>query len=232
MNKYGQRESIMGCFMPKPTTHVLLAGASGLVGQALLAQMLLDASVASIITPVRKPLSVKHTKLHEVDWQLTGLTALDECYLCLGTTMKVAGSPAAFKSIDHDLVLMVAQAALTAGAKRVALVSSVGADAHSKSFYLRTKGETEAALTRLVAQHGAQLVVLRPSLLAGKRNECRMCERLGLAVAALLRPVIPARYRPVQAAAVAAAMVTQLRANHSSVCTVIESQAIHVKRLT
>ncbi len=117
-----------------PPRHIFIAGASGLVGQALLAQLLIDDTVASITAPVRKALPIKHAKLTETSWALQGLSAIDECYICLGTTIKAAGSQAAFKAIDVDLITRSAAAALDAGCKRMAVVSSLGASPASKGF--------------------------------------------------------------------------------------------------
>ena len=97
------------------------------------------------------------------------LPPLDEAYLALGTTIKQAGSREAFRAVDLDANLAVTRAALGAGARRVGLVSAMGADAASTVFYNRTKGELEDALKALPLE---TLVIARPSLLAGDRSGC------------------------------------------------------------
>ncbi|MGI9132337.1 MAG: epimerase [Rhodoferax sp.] len=147
---------------------------------------------------------------------LPALARLDDCFIALGTTIKAAGSQAAFRAVDYDAVLAVARAARAAGASRLGLVSALGADPRSTVFYSRVKGEAEAALGALGFQ---SLVLARPALLAGDRAATgqreRSGERIGLAVAGLLRPLIPANYRSIAAADVAQALVDALHRSKS-----------------
>ena len=128
---------------------VLLAGATGLVGGLILQALLADAAVAEVHALSRRDLGIAHPKLrvHLVDFkQLPELPAVDEVYLALGTTIKVAGSQAAFRAVDLEANLAVARAAFAAGARRVGLVSAAAANAKSSVFYNRVKGELEDAL--------------------------------------------------------------------------------------
>lgn len=193
---------------------VLLAGATGLVGQALLDGLLADPGVAQVLALGRRAPPLKHAKLQALQVDFAALPALppvDELCLALGTTIKVAGSQAAFRAVDFDANLAVARAALAAGARRAALVSALGADAASAVFYNRVKGELEAALRALPFDG---LVIARPSLLAGDRaglgQPQRAGERVGLLVSRLLGPLIPAAYRPIDAARVAGALLAVL----------------------
>jgi hypothetical protein len=123
------------------------------VGREILAGLLADASVAAVHSLGRRKPVIEHRKLtsHVVDFTaLPALPPANEAYLALGTTIKVAGSQAAFRAVDYDANLFVARAALAAGVKRVGLVSAMGADARSKIFYSRVKGELEDALAQLV----------------------------------------------------------------------------------
>jgi uncharacterized protein YbjT (DUF2867 family) len=130
--------------------------------------------------------------------------AADDAFCCLGTTRAKAGSAEAFRRVDFDAVEEFARAAQAAGAKRFLLVSSSGADARSPFLYPRVKGEAEEAVSRLPFE---AVAVLRPSLLLGPRAERRPAERLAQALlGGPLRGLIPARWRPVEAAAVARAM--------------------------
>lgn len=194
--------------------HVLLAGATGLVGGEILRGLLADDTVASVHVLARRALQIQHPKLQAqvVDFAaLPPLPALDEAYLALGTTIKVAGSQAAFRAVDVDANLAVARAALAAGARRLGLVSAMGADPQSRVFYNRVKGELEEAVKGLGFE---ALVIARPSLLLGDRGALgqpvRMGEHAGSLLAGLLRPLIPARYRPIRASAVARALLAHV----------------------
>ena len=112
----------------------------------------------------------------------------------LGTTWKKSGEDeAAFRAVDQDLVLATAKAALDNGVDRFVAVSSVGADAASKNFYLKVKGETERELTRL---RFPRLDILRPGLLIGDReNDRRVGERLGIAAAPVANLFMHGKYR-------------------------------------
>jgi uncharacterized protein YbjT (DUF2867 family) len=111
----------------------------------------------------------------------------------LGTTWKKAGrDEAAFRAVDHDLVLATAEAAKRAGVPNMVLVSAAGADLRAKSLYMRVKGETEQALSRVGFK---RLDILHPGLLKGARdNDRRLAERLGILAAPLIDPLIPARW--------------------------------------
>jgi uncharacterized protein YbjT (DUF2867 family) len=184
---------------------LLLFGATGLVGQQVLAQALADPSVAQVVAPTRRSLAphpkllnpiVDFKALPQADWW-----AADAVVCCLGTTLKLAGSPAAFREVDHDHVLAAARLARAAGTPTFALNSSLGASAGSGNLYLRTKGETEEGLAALGF---ASLTFVRPSLLdGGPRPDSRPGEAVGLFLFRLARPLIPARYRAVRTDAVA-----------------------------
>lgn len=196
------------------TRTVLLAGATGLVGREILQGLLADDSVKAVHALGRRALDRQHPKLtaHVVDFAaLPPLPPVDEAYLALGTTIKVAGSEAAFRAVDFDANLAVARAAITAGGRRVGLVSAMGADARSRIFYSRVKGELEDALARLNFE---ALVIARPSMLIGDRESLGQPERTGEKVAmhvgALLGPLIPANYRPIAASNVARALLRRV----------------------
>lgn len=200
--------------MPLPSGSprtVVLAGATGLVGRELLQGLLADDSVAAVHALVRRPLALEHRKLttHLVDFAaLPALPPVDEAYLALGTTIKVAGSQAAFRAVDFEANLAVAVAAQVAGARRLGLVSAMGADSQSPLFYNRVKGELEAAVGTL-GYEGT--VVARPSLLVGDRTTLgqptRRGEEVGEKIGRWLGPLIPDNYRPIAARDVAAALL-------------------------
>jgi uncharacterized protein YbjT (DUF2867 family) len=186
----------------------LLAGATGLVGRHLLSLLLDDRDVAEVVTLTRRPLATPHPKLQQgvVDFdQLASfvLPPVDDFYCCLGTTIAQAGSQQAFRRVDLVHPLTIARMALAAGATRCLFVSAMGANARSRVFYNRVKGEAEEELARLPFQ---SVFAFRPSLLAGERTEFRAGERVALALAQPLSFLLPAKYRPVAAADVARAM--------------------------
>ncbi|WP_111494317.1 Rossmann-fold NAD(P)-binding domain-containing protein [Marinobacter bohaiensis] len=188
---------------------LLLFGATGAVGRQVLQQALDTPGIRRITAPTRRPLA-PHDKLDnpvqdfrsplpDADWWRA-----DALICCLGTTLKQAGGKAGFHAIDHDLVLAVAQRAHDAGTPVMVLNSSMGANARSLSFYLRTKGEVEQALQTMGFD---RLVLVRPSLIDARREEKRLGEDLGLMLSRRLGSVIPARYRPVRARDIAACMI-------------------------
>jgi uncharacterized protein YbjT (DUF2867 family) len=193
-----------------------LVGATGFVGRAILEELLADGSVAAVHALGRRDPGIIHSKLtsHVVDFRaLPQLPPLDEVYLALGTTIKAAGSQAAFHALDFDANLAVARAALAAGARRAGLVSAMEADTKSRIFYNRVKGELEEALARLSFDG---LVLARPSLLTGDREALgqpkRQGERVATVVSKLLGPLIPANYRPIAATDVARALLARVPA--------------------
>ncbi|HEX7640886.1 MAG TPA: nucleoside-diphosphate sugar epimerase [Burkholderiaceae bacterium] len=195
---------------------VIIAGATGLVGRELLAGLLADDGVAQVHSLGRRAPAIDHPKLttHLVDFaDLPALPLADEVYLALGTTIKVAGSQEAFRAIDYDANLAVARAALIAGAKKAGLVSAMGADAGSKVFYSRVKGELENALEHIPFEG---LIIARPSLLVGDREALgqpsRRGERLGFALGKALGLLIPSNYKPIPARAVARALLSSVPA--------------------
>lgn len=189
---------------------VLILGATGQVGQALLHLALQHPEISLVIAPTRRPLT-PHANL---DNPLIDFEALPEkaawwktdLALCaLGTTLRQAKSRAGFYHVDHDYVLTSAGLAHRAGTPVFGLVSSLGADPSSRVFYLKTKGETEQALSALGL---ASLVLVRPSLLiGGPRSSARMLEAFGLFLGKHLASLLPRRYRAVTTLQVAKALL-------------------------
>lgn len=198
---------------PTPRT-ATVAGATGLVGGHILRTLLADATVNEVHALSRRPLGFTHPKLHEhrVDFSaLASIPCTSELYLALGTTIKVAGSQAAFRAVDLDANLAVAKAALRGGTQRVGLVSAVDANSESSTFYNQVKGELEDALRALPFKG---LVIAQPSLLlddrTGLQQPIRWGERIAIPVARLLSPFLPGKYQPVKAEAVAKALIARV----------------------
>lgn len=207
---------------------VLVAGATGLVGREIVALLLANKTNRVIHCIGRRPLALKHPRLqsHVVDFAtLPILPKVDECYIALGTTIKVAGSQAAFRAIDLDAVVAVAKAAQLAGTTRFGVVSAMGANPQSRVFYNRTKGEMELALTNMGLQ---SLVIARPSLLDGDRKALgqthRSGEGFGLMLTRRLRSLIPMNYRAILAKDVANALIQAVQSAKPGVVTLLSGQ--------
>ncbi|PCJ69237.1 MAG: oxidoreductase [Rhodobiaceae bacterium] len=199
-------------------TTALIAGATGLVGGHLLEYLLASPRHSRVVAVTRQPLELTHDKLNNlvVDFddledgiRATGIKT-DEAYCALGTTIKKAGSQAAFRKVDFDYETAFARASLEAGAKRFALVSAVGASASSSIFYSRVKGETEEAIR---AMGFPALHIFQPGVLLGQRGEARPAEQLAIAVTPILNLGLQGplrKYRGIAAADVAKAMLAAL----------------------
>jgi nucleoside-diphosphate-sugar epimerase len=214
---------------------VLLAGATGLVGNSIMQKCLHDENVGLIIVPTRRPVHIAHPKIRNVVMDLVGsetfdpLPALSEaikkrssgkidCYIsALGTTINAAGSREAFIAVDRDLVCRFAEVAKSLSAKHAIFISSVGANRQTSNFYLRVKGETEDLLEHMGFD---RVDHLRPGLLLGPRSETRRGEALAQKSAFLYNPLMLGplrRYRAIQADAVADAAVHLLAKNEAGV---------------
>jgi uncharacterized protein YbjT (DUF2867 family) len=211
----------------KARSAVLLAGATGLVGRALLAELLAKPGPEPVHLLVRRPHEAPTGAIaHAVDFsRLPVLPPATEAYCALGTTIKDAGSQQAFRAVDFDAVLAFARAAKAAGVQRLAVVSALGADARSGNFYSRVKGEAEAALQGLGF---ATLIIARPSLLVGDRGalgqRTRPGERLALALTGPIAPLIPRGMRPIRADTVAHALVQALHSRGPGVHVLSSAQ--------
>lgn len=185
------------------------------MGRQILQGLLADDAYAAVHTLARRELPSGHPRLtqHRVDFKaLPALPRVDEAFIALGTTIKLAGSREAFRAVDFDAVLAVARAAQAAGASRLGVVSAMGANARSSVFYNRVKGEMEDALSALGYD---TLVIARPSLLVGDREALgqpvRRGEEIGLKVSKWLAPLIPGNYLPIEAHQVARALLQGVR---------------------
>jgi uncharacterized protein YbjT (DUF2867 family) len=214
---------------------VLIAGATGLVGKELLALLLASPAYREVHSLVRKPSALKHAKLknHVLDFAKLGtasaqalpLPALDEVFICLGTTIKVAGSQEAFRAVDFDAVLAVARAGIARGATKLGVISAMGASSTSGVFYSRVKGEMEEAISKLGYQ---SVSIARPSFLAGDREalaqHTRPGEKIALVAMRMFSPLIPKNYQAVQAADVAAGLYAQVQRGKTGTTVLLSGQ--------
>ena len=199
---------------PPTGVRLLLLGATGAVGGEVLRMALNHPDVVQVVAPTRRPLPA-HPKLTNIvtDLSQTANTLeameLDAVVCALGTTIKQAGSQEAFAAVDRDLPIALARAAKSLGATSLALNSSLGASPKG-NFYLRTKHQTEEGLRALGF---ASYTVVRPSLIDVQRSESRPGECVALWVSHLLGPLVPRRYRPVPASAIAWTLLNSVLAN-------------------
>jgi uncharacterized protein YbjT (DUF2867 family) len=198
-----------------------VAGATGLVGREVLAALLADKQYSAVHSLGRRTLPLTHPKLtqHIVDFAaLPELPRTDDVFICLGTTIKVAGSQQAFHAVDYEAVVAVALSGYARGATKLGVVSAMGADAMSGIFYNRTKGEMEAAVSAIGY---ASVSIAQPSMLAGNRasldQPVRQGEIWALNVSRWLGPLIPANYRSIQVTDVAAGLVQAVKAGRPGV---------------
>ena len=190
----------------------LLAGATGLVGRECLRLMLDDPSFTRIVVIARRA-PADRISSPRLDWRVVDFARLEshrslfevnDIVCALGTTIKQAGSQARFREVDHDYPVAMARLGVAAGASQYLLVSALGADAASRIFYNRVKGETERDIRALSYP---SVTIVRPSLLVGDRAEFRLGER----IAQRLGFLMPGGLKPIHAHTVAAALVASAK---------------------
>jgi uncharacterized protein YbjT (DUF2867 family) len=198
----------------KPLTAIVL-GATGLIGEQLVEQLLKDDGFDRVRILVRRPVDLLHKKLEMEIVDFDNLVSFRErlgkgdcIFCCIGTTQKqVKGDKTAYRKVDFDIAVNAAKMGKDAGFTKYLLVSSVGADAHSNNFYLRLKGEVEKAIAE---QHFESFHVFRPSMLVGKRKEMRLGEVIGKGVMYAIPFIFIGslrKYKAINVANVAKAMV-------------------------
>ncbi|MFW5659525.1 MAG: NAD-dependent epimerase/dehydratase family protein [Bacteroidota bacterium] len=194
----------------------LVIGGTGLIGSYLLRNLIHHPSFKTVTSLSRNSSGLKSLELREYLIDFNRIDELDDrsygfdsdiLFITLGTTIKAAGSKAAFERVDLEYALRVAQKAKAAGCKQCHVVTAMGANEHSKIFYNRVKGKVECQLKKLDFE---SLHIYRPSLLLGKRKQRRNKERIGQLVMQGLAPTMlgPLKtYQPIHAETVAEAML-------------------------
>lgn len=207
------------------TQRVLLFGATGLVGQEVLKRLNSASEVQEIRVLARRGLSktLLSAKVHEyitdfdkLDTKL-GCFDVDAVICAIGTTIGKAGSQGAFRKVDYDYPLEIAKLAKKSGAKAFLLVSALGADPNSMFFYNKVKGELERDLEKIGFQ---SLVIVRPSVLIGRRMETRLAEGIGQK----LMSALPRTWRAVPAENVARAIVDSIQRKESGTKVIKNSE--------
>ncbi len=190
----------------------LIAGASGLVGRKLLEVLLESDYYDKIIILVRKKLPIQHSKLHQFVFDFetaeNKFPEANDVYCCLGTTIKKAGSKEEFRKVDLEYPLRVARVSFEKGARKFAIVSSMGSDENSIFFYNQVKDEAERGIREIPFE---TTLIVRPSLLLGKRDEFRMGEVVGKFLMWIFGFAIPKNLKAVDSQKVARCMFTVLK---------------------
>lgn len=191
-----------------------IVGASGLIGGHILSELLNDPK-ATVTVIARRRLDLSDPRVAElmVDFsnqeQLNNvLKGFDAVFVTIGTTQKqVKGDLAAYRKVDYDIPISVANACAYNCISSLAIVSSIGANSQSRNFYLRIKGEVEDAITKTSIPY---IGIFQPSLLLGQRNETRIGERISQLLLPIISPLLPPKYRPISALNVARAMIREV----------------------
>lgn len=201
---------------------LLLVGATGLVGSHVLRLALADARISAVVAPLRRPMAA-HPKLLAplIDFDRLPQDApwwqADAVICTLGTTMHTAGSRDAFRRVDHAYPLAVARLARRHGTAAYVLNSAVGANASSRFFYNRVKGEVERDLAALGFP---SLTYVRPGVIGGARQEKRVGERVMVLALTALGPVLPKAWRVNPAERIAHALLEAAIAGKPGIHTI------------
>lgn len=203
---------------------ICISGASGLVGNEILIQLLNDSRTEKVLVLARNPLGFGHAKMQvvivpfdQLD-QLEVAEKIDSAFCALGTTLKKAGSKKRQQDIDRDYVVSFGRFCKKAGAEKIGVVSSIGANEKSSNFYLRTKGEMEQGVVQLEIP---VTVFIRPSFLIGPRKEKRFSEKIIQGLLFVISPLLfgnAKKYRGIHASKVGQKLIE---------ATLSETKGIH-----
>ncbi len=203
----------------------IVAGATGLIGRELVQKLILSDQYRVIYIVSRREIEIRHEKIRTVVTDFENISQIridepiDDAFCTLGTTMKQAGSKEQFKKVDYQYVLAFASFAKHAGARKFLFISSMGASPKSATFYSKVKGLAEEALIAVGFNH---LVLLRPSLLLGKRVEVRNAEKVAAFFMNIGDFLIPDNYKAIPGEKVAEYMLKMALAPENKV-TIVQS---------
>ena len=195
-------------------TTSIIAGSTGLIGLNVI--KVLSSKKQGTIALTRRsipnlPPNITEMVIDFDAFEKNGsLPSCNNVFICLGTTIKTAGSKENFRKVDIDYCLSIARKAKESGAETLSLISSIGANSSSKNFYLRTKGELEESIQSL----GFSTVnIFRPSFLVGERSEKRLAEKIAINLAKIMDLFLigtASKYRSVKAESLAKTMVSKV----------------------
>ena len=227
---YTEKQVNLKQVTPMNKRTALIFGSTGLIGNLLLEELIQSEEYHEILIFVRQTNDISQSKVREflVDFSspaaFSGQIKGDDIFICLGTTIKKAGSVKKMEEIDRDLPVAIASFASANGVKRIAVVSALGANPESSNYYLRIKGEMERDIQKLKFEN---IAIVRPSLLMGERKEKRAGELLGKVVMKTFHPVLIGKmkkYRGIHGRDVARAMIAILQKPQEK--TVYESDEV------
>lgn len=216
----------------------VVIGSTGLIGEDLVERLARQGTWGQVLAISRKPKNWLNPKARTIEFDFLNWASLElqirsfagssglDFFCCLGTTIRAAGSEAAFRKVDLEAVAAFAVLAQRCRAEQLLLVSAVGADPESDVFYNRVKGEAEQAVLK---RFPGELHILRPSLLLGDRKDFRLFERLAILFAPIYSPLLVGdlkKYKPIQSKNVAKVMMS-IAARVKSAPTIIENEQIH-----
>ena len=208
-----------------------IIGASGLIGGCLVDE-LLQTTDNKITLISRRALGLSNSRIHEVIVDFTNQSALNEAlkgvdavFIAIGTTQKkMKGDLSAYRKVDYDIPVAVAQACVINNVPKLLMVSSAGADSSSSNFYLRIKGEVEQAIEKMPIQY---IGIFQPSLLLGNRNEFRLGEKISQFIMPIFSFIIPSKYKPIAAKSIAKAMIRKAIQDQKGVKRYTYTDIIH-----
>jgi len=190
----------------------IILGITGLTGGILAKQLFEDDTFDSVISFHRRKSGLKHQKLTEYVVDLFELKKekerfkADVVFCCIGTTQAKTEDKETYKAIDYGIPLQAARLCQENKIPTFIAISALGADADSRIFYNRTKGEMQRDVQKLSLSH---IYFMQPALLAGKREESRTAEKIAINIFKILNPILvgPLRkYRSIKPAKIAKTM--------------------------
>lgn len=216
----------------------VVIGSTGLIGEDLVERLAKQGTWSQVLAITRKPKTWANPKIRTLEFDFINWAALElqitsfagssslDFFCCLGTTIRTAGSEAAFRKVDLETVAAFAVLAQRCRSEQLLVVSAIDADPASDVFYTRTKGEMEQAVLK---RFPGELHFFRPSLLLGDRKEFRLWERLAILFAPIYSLFLLgelAKYKPIKSKHVAQLMLV-IAARLKSAPTIIENEEIH-----
>jgi len=185
----------------------IIIGANGLTGSLLTKFLLKENYYTEIKLLLRKPIDIDDSRINQiiVDFESVNNNYIkaDDVYCCIGTTIKKAKTKEIFRKVDYEYPLKIAQAAYNNGANNFSVITSIGANKRSLFFYSRVKGELEEALKEIPFR---SLLIFRPSMIIGKREEYRLGEELGKVIMKYIGFLLPSKIKAVSALSIAKCM--------------------------
>lgn len=194
---------------------VVIAGATGLVGNELLTLLLEDQNIAEVVALIRRPLAFTHTKLIQIQTDFDDLETFrrhiyGHCfYCCIGTTKRKTPNREDYYRIDHDYPVSLAKIASENNMEQFHFISALGANKNSNIFYNRIKGEVESDIEKLKFE---SVFIYQPSLIVGTRTERRLLEKVAIRMLTAIEPLLIGdlkKYRSIKANTIAQAMIKQ-----------------------